>query len=167
MPESRIIFDAVESSSGQSTMWLAIVLSVGFPSLLLFFSVRGFSKASSKSAKTLAIILGSASFLLLLIGVGSLVSDPLSNSCQQHINNSDYVEVSGDITKLTESTLLAGNPSASFEVAGHVFEYGRGTPNYELDMIGKGGVLANGHPVRIWFKDDKILRMFSVGDESK
>lgn len=159
MTESKIQFDAVESSARQSHSLIAIVLPVGFPSLMLFFLLRGFAKARSKTAKAMVISLGVFVLLLLVTGVGSVVSDSLSNNYRQHIENSDYAEVRGKITNLTESTILSGNPAASFEVAGPIFEYGRGSENYALDIIEKGGVLANGLSVRIWFKDEKILRI--------
>ena len=168
MIEPKVIFDAVESSANSTgSLLFFIVLSVGFPCILLFFAVRAFRNAQTKATKGIGIVTGVVGLLLLVTGLGSLLTDSLANEFRQQIENKDYTEVQGKITNLTESTMLAGNPAATFEVSDHVFEYGRGSGNYELNMVENGGILANGISVRIWFKDDKILRIYAIAEENK
>lgn len=134
---------------------------------MLIFAVRGYRKARAKSGKAVGIIVGVVALLLFVTGLGSIVTDPQAARNQKDFQNHQYTEVRGKITHLTESTLMAGNPAATFEVAGHVFAYGRGSENYELDMVEKGGFLTNKLPVKIWFKDNKILRVSTAAEESK
>ena len=162
MTEPKILFDAVEYSASSSGSFLSIILSLALPCMLIFFGVRAFRKAETKGAKGIGGAVGLVGLVLFLTGLGSLLTDPLSAEYRQRIESKDYSEVEGAITKLTESTMLAGNPAATFEVSEHVFEYGRGSANYELDMVEKDGILANEIPVKILFKDDKILRVYSL-----
>lgn len=167
MTDPKILFDVLDRSTGLGSTIFKFLIGIGFPSLLLFFAVCGFRKALAKSQKTVMVTLGVAAGSFVVIGIGSFVTDPAANNYRQRMENHDFTEIQGKITHLTESTLLAGNPAATFEVSGHIFTYGRGSENYNLEMANKGGILANGLPVRIWFKDDKILRVYSVEEERK
>jgi hypothetical protein len=131
------------------------------PCFLIFLGVRAFRKAGTKASKRIGIASSFLGFVLLVSWLGALLTKPLSAEYRQRIESRDFTEVEGKITKLTESTIIAGNPVATFEVSGHVFKYGRGSANYELDMIEKDGILVNGLPVRVLFKDEKILRIYS------
>ena len=167
MNEPKVIYDAVESLANTTgSLIFFIVLGVGFPCLLLFFGVRAFRKAQTKATKGRGIVVGVIGLLSLATGLGSLLTDGLANEVRQQIEKKDYTEVQGRITNLTESTMLAGNPAATFEVSDHLFEYGRGSDNYELNMVEKGGILANGISVRIWFNNDKILRIYHIPEEN-
>lgn len=166
MSEPKILFDVLDQSAGPSVLF-SFPYFMGFPSLLLFFAVRGFRKARTKLGKIMGFALGAVALFLMVAGMGALFTNPLATEYRKYIESHDYTEVRGEITHLTESTLVAGNPAATFEVAGHVFAYGRGSENYQLEMVDKGGILTNGLPVKIWLKDDKILRIFSVAEESK
>lgn len=160
MTEPKVLFDAAESSS-ISGSFIVIVLSLVMPCFLILLGIHAFRKTGTKASKRIGIASSVLGLLLLFTWLGALLTDPLSAEYRQRIESRDFNEVEGKITKLTESTLLAGNPVATFEVSGHAFEYGRGSENYELDMTKKDGILANGLSVRILFKDDKILRIYS------
>jgi hypothetical protein len=163
MIESKVLFDAVESSANTTgSMLIMIVFGVGFPCLLLFSAARVFRNGRSKATKGIGIVVGIIGSLLFLAGLGSLLTNPLSTEYRQLIEKKDYTEVHGKIANMTESTLLAGNPAATFEVSGHVFEYGRGSDNYQIE----GGFLTNNIHVTIWFKGDKILRIYSTAGEN-
>lgn len=161
-----MLFDAAEASANSSSSVVFVVLSLAFPCLLIFFGVRAFRKAETNGIKGVGIVLGVVGLLLFLTGLAGVLTDPLSAEYRERIVSKDFSEVEGEIAKLTESTIVAGNPVATFEVSGHVFEYGRGSANYELDMVDKDGILANGVSVIILFKDDKILRIYSLPEKN-
>ena len=167
MPDPQILFDVLDRSTGLGATIFKFLFGIGFPSLLLFFAVRAFRKARTKSQGTVMAVLGVVAGLFFVTGIGTFVTDPGASRYRQRMENHDFTELQGKITHLTESSLLAGNPAATFEVGGNIFTYGRGSENYELEMAEKGGILANGLPVKIWFKDQRILRVFSVEEESK
>jgi hypothetical protein len=135
--------------------------------MLIFFGIRAFRKADTKRTKAIGIVLGLVGLVTFLTGLGSLLTDPLSAEYRDPIESNNYSEVEGKITDLTASTKIAGNPVATFQVSGHTFEYARGSVNYELNIIEKGGILANGIPVTIWFEGDKILRIYATTEPDK
>jgi len=165
MTESNILFDVLSDTTGVGGTVFSIVLSLVFPALLLFFGVRGFRRSEGKAGKTISMIVFIVGLTSLITGIVALFMDPLAAEYRQSIESRDYSEIQGSISNLTESTLCAGNPAATFEVNGHVFEYARGSENYELNMVEKGGFLANGLGVIIWFRDDKILRVFTMNEQ--
>lgn len=166
MTDPKIIFDTLDVTTGAGYTIFSFIFNIGFPSLVIFFVILGFRNAHTKSKKTMMILLGAVGAVLLLAGIGSFITDPGATERRQ-IENHDYTIVRGKITKLTESTIIAGNPAATFEVADHVFQYGRGSDNYKLNMVEKDGILSNGRSVEIWYKNDKILRILSASEESK
>ena len=164
MPEPKILYDALQTSTGLAGLLFHIALGVGFPALLLTAAGLKLRTARIKSAKTIGFALGTVALFLLVTGGLALGMDPLGAEYRRMIENRDYQKVRGKITNLTPSTLVAGNPVATFEVAGKVFAYGRGSENFNLDLAGDNRVLANGLSVEIWFNHDQILRILSAED---
>ena len=164
MSEPKILYDAMQTSAGMTGLLFHIALGVGFPALLLTAAARKLRTARTKSAKMVGFALGTVALFLLVGGVLSLGMDPLGAEYRRMIENRDYQKVRGKITNLTASTLVAGNPVATFEVASKVFAYGRGSENFNLDLAVDNRVLANGLSVEIWFNQDQILRILSAED---
>lgn len=164
MTEPRIIFDVLEQSGGLGITLFSILWCVGIPIWILYLVVRRFRKVT-RVEKIAFVFGGLVAVCFLILAVVSLFMNSTEDEYRKLIQNNEFSVVEGEIYQLTESTILKGKPVATFTVDSHIFSYGRGSENYGLQMAGKGGFLANGLSVRIWFKDDIILRVFALEKE--
>ncbi len=166
MQEWKMIFDVLADNEPDLVIdTIMAFIEYGIPCLMIFIAIRSFRKSKSWSSKTIIITIGIIGVASLVMATMSLFRDPLKERYSHQIEMKDYIETTGFITNLTVTTHVAGQPAANFEVAGRVFKYGSGSENYAIAAQEKGGILANGLMIKICYKDEKILRMFSSVDQ--
>ncbi|WAC20957.1 hypothetical protein OVA24_06125 [Luteolibacter sp. SL250] len=160
MNHATVIYDITTESTPGGAM--VVLYSLALPLFFLFFGINAFRKSSRK----VGTLLIAAGILLFGIGVGSLFVAP-APSYRELIEKGEYTETRGTISNFIKSTLIAGNPVATFEVAGKVFEHGRGSVNFALDEHSTKSPLRNGMEVMIWDHEGKILKIIEQTSPSR
>ncbi|RYD79891.1 MAG: hypothetical protein EOP84_12540 [Verrucomicrobiaceae bacterium] len=147
MDHTTVIYDITTESASGGVM--GMLFSLALPLCFLFFGIDAFRKSSRR----VGALLIAAGALWLGMGVVSLLVAPGADY-RELIEKRHYTETRGTISNFIKSSVIAGKPVATFEVAGEVFEHGGGSANYDLP-----GSLRNGLGVMIWHHEGRILKI--------